>query len=813
LSAIFLGCDILSPAAHNSMLPRKLSDRRDVTDKDNLPAKRRSSQIAAVLLALALTAIPAAAWAQNSATARETIAVEGNRRIDADTVRSYFHPNADGRYDEAARDAALKALLATGLFDDVRIAQTGDHLVVKLTEAKVIERVAFEGNKKIKDENLTAVVQSKARGSLQRATVQGDVERIVEAYRHVGRDEVKVVPQVIDRGNDRVDLVYTITEGQKTPVRQINFVGNHAFSGRQLNAVIKTSPTSVISFLTGSDTYDPDKIDDDRERLRNYYRNHGYADAKVGTARAEYDPATKGFTLTFTIDEGPLYHFGDIGITCNVPGLDAAKLRPLLVARNGALFDGSALDKSDDALAAEMAKLGYPFAHAVPRSVNHPETGRTDVSFVIDEGARAYIERIEIHGNTRTRDYVIRREFDIAEGDAYNRTLIDRAERRLKNLNYFKSVKITTKPGSASDRVVLDVETVDQATGDFSISGGYSTTDGWLGEVKIGDRNFYGTGDNVQASMTYGQYTQGVELSATDPDLLGNHISGGVKLFYRQTIPSTYQSYGTDSYGTTLSMGTPITEQTNVLWRYSLYDQKVTLPSTVSASTESLPIQQAAAAGRQLVSSVGDTVTYSTLDNNKLPTSGLRSQLSQDLAGLGGDVRFLRTTEDVRYYQQLGGDLVAMVRGQGGYITGWGGSQVPLMNSFFGGPSLVRGFAINGFGPRDLTPGSTMDNVGGSMYWATTAELQSGIPGVPDEYGLRGSTFVDAGTVFGYKGPTSFSGQTAQIANSTVIRSSVGVGLTWDSPFGALTASYAVPLSKAAYDVVQPFNFTAGPSF
>jgi outer membrane protein insertion porin family len=784
-----------------------------VTNKNKLLVKRRPRPIAAALLAAAIAGISQTASAENSAIAHETIAVEGNHRIDADTVRSYFHPNADGRYDEAARDAALKALIATGLFDDVKIAQTGDHLIVKLAEAKVIERVAFEGNKKVKDENLTAVVQSKARGPLQRATVQADVERIVEAYRHVGRDEVKVVPEVIERGNERVDLVYAITEGQKTPVRQINFVGNHAFSNRQLNAVIKTSATSVISFLTGSDTYDPDKVDDDRERLRNYYRNHGYADANVAAARTEYDPATKGFSLTFTIDEGPLYHFGDVGLTCNVPGLDADKLRRLLVARNGALFDGSALDKSDDALATEMAKLGFPFAHAVPRSVNHPETGRTDVNFVIDEGARAYIERIEIHGNTRTRDYVIRREFDIAEGDAYNKTLIDRAERRLKNLNYFKSVKITTKPGTASDRVVLDVETVDQQTGDFNVSGGYSSTDGWLGEVKISDRNFYGTGDTVQASVTYGQYAQGAELSATDPDLFGNHISGGVQLFYRQTIPSTFQSYGTDSYGMTLSMGTPITEQTNVLWRYSLYDQQVTLPSTIAANTVSLPIQQAAAAGRQLVSSVGDTVTYSTLDNNKLPTSGLNSQLRQDLAGLGGDVRFLRTTEDVRYYQQLGGDLVAMVRAQGGYITGWGGSQVPLMNNFFGGPGLVRGFATNGFGPRDLTPGSTMDNVGGSMYWATTAELQSGIPGVPDEYGLRGSTFVDAGTVFGYKGPTSFSGQTAQIANTTVIRSSVGVGLTWDSPFGALTASYAVPLSKAAYDVVQPFNFTAGPSF
>jgi outer membrane protein insertion porin family len=784
-----------------------------VTNKNKLLVKRRPRPVAAALLAAAIAGISQTASAENSAIAHETIAVEGNHRIDADTVRSYFHPNADGRYDEAARDAALKALIATGLFDDVKIAQTGDHLIVKLAEAKVIERVAFEGNKKVKDENLTAVVQSKARGPLQRATVQADVGRIVEAYRHVGRDEVKVVPEVIERGNDRVDLVYAITEGQKTPVRQINFVGNHAFSNRQLNAVIKTSATSVISFLTGSDTYDPDKVDDDRERLRNYYRNHGYADANVAAARTEYDPATKGFSLTFTIDEGPLYHFGDVGLTCNVPGLDADKLRRLLVARNGALFDGSALDKSDDALATEMAKLGFPFAHAVPRSVNHPETGRTDVNFVIDEGARAYIERIEIHGNTRTRDYVIRREFDIAEGDAYNKTLIDRAERRLKNLNYFKSVKITTKPGTASDRVVLDVETVDQQTGDFNVSGGYSSTDGWLGEVKISDRNFYGTGDTVQASVTYGQYAQGAELSATDPDLFGNHISGGVQLFYRQTIPSTFQSYGTDSYGMTLSMGTPITEQTNVLWRYSLYDQQVTLPSTIAANTVSLPIQQAAAAGRQLVSSVGDTVTYNTLDNNKLPTSGLNSQLRQDLAGLGGDVRFLRTTEDVRYYQQLGGDLVAMVRAQGGYITGWGGSQVPLMNNFFGGPGLVRGFATNGFGPRDLTPGSTMDNVGGSMYWATTAELQSGIPGVPDEYGLRGSTFVDAGTVFGYKGPTSFSGQTAQIANTTVIRSSVGVGLTWDSPFGALTASYAVPLSKAAYDVVQPFNFTAGPSF
>jgi outer membrane protein insertion porin family len=269
---------------------------------------------------------------------------------------------------------------------------------------------------------------------------------------------------------------------------------------------------------------------------------------------------------------------------------------------------------------------------------------------------------------------------------------------------------------------------------------------------------------------------------------------------------SPYQSYGTTTYGGALTLGTPITEQTNVLWRYSLYDQNVTLSPAATAATVSLPIRQAAAAGPQLVSSIGDTVTYSTLDDKKLPRDGFNSRLQQDLAGLGGDVKFLRTTEDLRYYKSLNSDLTAMVRAQGGYITGWGGQQVPLLNSFFGGPNLVRGFAVNGIGPRDLTPGSTMDNVGGSMYWATTAELQSAIPGLPQEYGLRGSVFVDAGSVFGYNGPT----QGAQIASKNVVRSSVGAGLTWASPFGPLTVDYAVPLSKAAYDVVQPLRFTAG---
>jgi outer membrane protein insertion porin family len=776
--------------------------------------QRVRSRAAGALVIAALALIYAQAIAaETAASTQQTIAVDGNRRIDTETVRSYFHAARDGHFDEAARDEALKALISTGLFDKVEIERAGERLVVHLHEAPLLDRVAFEGNRKINDTELKAVVESKPRGTLQRAVVQADVGRIMEAYRHVGRDDVGVKPEIIDRGNDRVDLVYVVSEGAKTPVRQINFTGNKAFGKRQLAAVIKTSATNMLSFLTGGDVYDPDLVAADREQLRTYYRSKGYADASVPSALAEYDPATRGFTLTFAIDEGPLYHFGDITIACNIEGLDPERLRRLLLIKSGALFDGTALDKTDDVLAIELAKLGYPFAHVTPRATRGTTAARIDVALEIAQGSRSYVERIDIHGNTRTRGYVIRRKFDVAEGDAYNKGLIDRAERRLKNLNFFKTVKITAKPGSVPDRVIVDVEVAERETGDFNIAGGYSTVDGWLAEVKLGDSNFMGTGVAVKSAFSYGQYSRGVDLSATEPYFLGSRVAAGVDLFARQTDSSSYQSWGRDNYGAMLLIGTPLTEQLGMQWRYSISRQNVTLDPASLAAAPSIAIQQAALAGPQWVSAVGDTATYSTLDNTKAPTSGINSQLRQDLAGLGGDVKFMRTTEDLRYYHQLSDDVVSLARGQGGYITGWGGQQVPLLNSFFGGPTMVRGFAPNGFGPRDLTPGTTMDNVGGSMYWATTAELQSNIPGVPAEYGLKAIAFVDAGSVFRYSGPTTFPGstQSLQLANTNVVRSSVGTGLTWASPFGALTVNYAMPLTKASYDVVQPLGFSASP--
>ncbi len=355
--------------------------------------------------------------------------------------------------------------------------------------------------------------------------------------------------------------------------------------------------------------------------------------------------------------------------------------------RPGALFDAAALDKNNDRISVELAKSGYPFARVQSRTTREAATRRIGVAFTVDQGPRAYVERIDIRGNTRTRGYVIRREFDIGEGDAFNKGLIDRAERRLKNLDYFKTVKITAKPGSTPDRVVLDVELQEKDTGDFSVAGGYSTTEGWLAEVKLGDRNFAGAGVALTSSFNYGEYARGFDVTATDPGFFGNRASAGIDLSAKETDSSPYQSYGTVNYGATMLVGTPISEQLGMQFRYSISRQEVTLDPASLAAPPSIVVQQAAATGPQWVSAVGDTATYSTLDNPKAPTEGFSSQLRQDLAGLGGDVRFLRTTEDFKYYHALNDDVVALARAQGGYITGWGGAQVPLIDNFFGGPT------------------------------------------------------------------------------------------------------------------------------
>ena len=477
---------------------------------------KRGLVVAGLLLGLGifgvLTGAAVAAPADTGLTT-SAIVVQGNRRVEADTVRSYFKAAPGERLDAAKIDAALKALYATGLFQDVHISQVGGKIIVTVVEAAVLNRVAFEGNHRLKDEQLKEEIQSKERGALSRPTVQADTQRIIEIYQRNGRFDVSVVPKFIDRPNNRVDLIFEINEGEKTGIKSIIFVGNNAYSTWRLKEVIKTAESNFLSFLQTTDVYDPDRIEADRDLIRRFYLKHGYADVQVVSATGEYDPARKGFIVTFTIEEGPLYHFGAIDIQSNVRAVDAQSLRASLRMSSGQFYNGEAIEKTVEDMTIELARRGYPFGTVRPRGDRNPETRTIGVAFIVDEGTRAYIERINIRGNFRTRDYVIRREFDIGEGDPYNRALVDRAERRIKNLNYFKAVKITNEPGSAPDRVVINVDVEEQSTGDFSVMGGYSSADGWLGEVSVQERNLLGTGRYGRASVTYGQYTRGIDLT------------------------------------------------------------------------------------------------------------------------------------------------------------------------------------------------------------------------------------------------------------------------------------------------------------
>jgi outer membrane protein insertion porin family len=817
--------------------------------------------------------------------AQTRIDVEGNRRVDAETIRTYFRVGGSERLDSATIDAALKALYATGLFQDVRITPGPGRILVSVVENPVINRVAFEGNHKAKDEQLTSEIQSKARGTFSRAAVQNDVQRILEVYQRNGRYDVRVDPKVIELPNNRVDLIFEIDEGAKTGVEKINFVGNNAFSDYRLKDVIKTGVTNWLSFLKSNDIYDADRIEVDRDLLRRFYLRNGFADVRIVSAVGEYDPEGKGFVITFTIDEGLQYHFGAVNIVSNVPEVPPESLRYKLRVEAGRVYNADAIEKSVEDTTIEVARRGFPFSTVRPRGDRNVATRTVDVTFVVEEGPRTYIERINIRGNTRTRDYVIRREFDITEGDPYNRALVDRAERRIKNLGYFKTVKITTEPGSAPDRIIVDCDVEEQSTGEFSFSGGYSTADGVIGEVSVGERNLMGTGDIAKATVQYGQYSRGFDLSFVEPYMFGERLAMGTDVFFHQTTASTYLSYLSKTYGGDVKFGVPISDNMAVQARYTAYAQQISLPSnlnncvaqglddgintfvlpgvpqsntaianeTAAGSSQtncwqdgeaSIAVKKELAQGTVFVSAPGYTLTYNTLDNNKNPTNGLIATFKQDMAGAGGDIRNLKSTIDTRLYNEIFPDIVGLLRLQGGYATGWGGQELRMLDQFQAGPNMVRGFAPAGFGPRDVTQAVSAyctglqnggaqqavsvgggnygcgenDPLGGSLYWATSVEFQTPVPFTPKDFGMRLAWYADAGQLMNYTGPTTYNDPTLGLqslvnSGNGNIRSSVGMGLIWDSPFGPLRFDLAYALTKEPYDHTQIFQFGGGTKF
>ncbi len=817
--------------------------------------------VGGVLLAVALS-LCGLSWAE-SAHAQQ-IVVEG-ANVDPSTLKPYFSGTSPASIEQGVAD-----LKATGLYSDVSARVENGRIVVTLAKGQqIINRIAFEGNKQIETKQLEVEVQSKPHTAYNEAVAEGDIGRIKDAYKKYGRNEAGVTKRLVQLPNGRVDLVFTIKEGEKTGIREIRFVGNHAVSDYRLHNLMQTSTMNLLSWLKSTDVYDPDRLASDEEAIRRYYMKRGFADFQITNTDVTYQANPPGYVITITMNEGPQYHVSSVSVVSNIPKVDGPALNRLVALKAGDVYDASSVDKSVEAITRDVARQGYAFSEARPHGERDAANHTIAISFSVDNGPKVYIERIDIVGNTRTRDYVIRREFDIGEGDPYNHVMIERAERRLNSLGYFKKVHISNRPGSAPDRVIVVVEVEDQPTGSISLSGGYSTTQGFLAELAYTETNFLGRGQYVRLSVSDGQYTQGWKASFTEPYFLGQRLAAGFDLFHQVNSNNQFALYENWTTGGTLRLGIPITDEMTLQPNYSLYESKITIPNTASQpyndcvgpdqtwfpggtivpvtptpfinclSNGEAPVEikQAAAQGNIVTSMAGFSLIYNNLDNPKSPTTGWALNYKQDVAGLGGQSEFIRESFDARWYHPITEDFIGLIHLQAGQINSFGSRDALIINNFMEGPSLVRGFAPGGIGPRDISDPFNIQAsaLGGTSYYGASAEVDFPIFGLPKEVGLRGALFADAGNLIGYSGPTSFSnflGYTycpppgsvgrvlpvtqlscADVWDPNQIRASVGASLIWASPMGPIRFDFAIPLAKGKYDQTQVFNFSGGTTF
>ena len=776
-----------------------------------------------LMLALAVPAFGGAAAVVSAGIAHAAVAssvqVKGNQRIDAATIKTYLTIKPGKRYGGADVDASVKALYATGLFSDVGIVQRGSVLVVTVVENPIINSVIFEGNKKVKSDVLSQVVELKPRGVLTDAKLQADVFHIKQYYRMKGRSSAEVEGRVTQLPDNRVNLVFAISEGDRTGVRAIHFVGNKAFSAQRLSGIISTKKTNWLSWLSQNDIYSEDRLNADADLLRTFYLKHGYADFQVLSQDATFDAASGKYTITFTLEEGPKYKFGDVAIDSSIRGVDTNALARILKTKSGHTFDSSAIEKSTEDLTIELSRLGFVFAQVRPRGDRDYSNNTINLTYVVDEGQRVYIERIDVRGNTKTRDYVVRREFDVSEGDAYNRVLINKAERKLRDLDYFKTVTITTEPGSAPDKVVVVVNVEDKSTGSFGIAGGVETTAGSTGlvaEVSMDEKNFLGRGQRVHLAVGGGLNQQQINGSFTDPYFLGNHMSFTLSGYRTYADASSSRPFKTITTGGGVSLGLPITDDVTFDVGYKINNTEASNYTGSTACTVN-PTACFFPAGSRLSSAATWGVTYSTIDSRLDPREGMYFRVAQEIAGIGGDARFIRTTADARIYKPLldGNDVVGLLKATAGNIIGLG-QPVATTDDFFKGGETIRGFGSLGYGPRYFDPSAGKNiALGGKNFVNGTAEVQFPMPAVPPDFGLRGAFFADAGILWGADVPSSCTGtcSPSKVMDDMAIRSSVGASIIWASPFGPIRADFAQALTKKSYDTTQIFRIGTSAAF
>lgn len=762
----------------------------------------------ALVVGLEVVVWPNAAAAQAIRPRVEAIRIEGAQRIEMETVQSYLTIKIGDEFTPELIDRSLKALFATGLFADVQLTRQERTLIVAVTENPIINRLSFEGNKRIETQKLTDEVQLRPRTVYTRTKVQSDVARILEVYRRSGRFAATVEPKIVKLDQNRVDLVFEINEGSVTGISRIAILGNSRFSTSQLKDVLQTRETRWYRFLTSDDNYDPDRVTYDRELLRRFYLKNGYADFRVLSSVAELAPDRKSFYLTFTVEEGDRYRLGTNEIRSAIKELDPKSLESKVLTASGNWYNADDVDNSVKKLTDVVGDSGYAFVEIEP-VIERDRTQRVlNLSYEIREGPKVYVERIDIAGNVRTLDSVIRREFRLVEGDAFNTSRLRRSERRLKDLQFFKKVEVTNVPGSAPDRTVLQAKVEEQSTGELSLGAGFSTSDGVLGQVGVSERNLLGRGQDLRLSATLAQRRQQYDIAFTEPYFLGRDVSATFQIFRVLRDLQTDSQFDERSTGASSGFGYNFSENLRHSVRYTLREDQITnVRSTASAYIRE---QQ----GRTLGSIIGHDFYYDRLDSRVDPSEGYFLSQGNDLAGLGGKLRYLRSRAKAGWFYPVAPRWVLSLRGEVGHIFSYTDDRIRINDRFFLGGDNLRGFRIGGAGPRDICSG---DVLGGNTYYSGTTELQFPL-GLPEELGVSGRAFTDFGSSFGVDlnpnvKPISGCKGASDVRDVNTLRASIGFGVSWKSPFGPIRVDLARPFLKDRADRTELFRFSFGTKF
>ncbi|WP_417793141.1 outer membrane protein assembly factor BamA [Terasakiella pusilla] len=726
----------------------------------------------------------------------EQITIVGSQRVEPETIRTYLTFQEGDEFSSRQVNRSLKKLFSTGLFADVTFKQEGGNLVVNVVENPVINRIAFEGNRKLDDETLEAEVTLRPRVIYTRTRVQQDVERILTLYRRSGRFAATVEPKVIQLDQNRVDLAFEIKEGSQTGVEKIRFVGNREYSDGKLSEIVRTRETRWYNILTADDNYDPDRLNYDKELLRRFYLSRGYADFKVTSAVAELSPSREEFFITYTIDEGPRYEIRNIALNNSLRGLQEESLDGIVTLEQGDWYNADEVDESIEDLVDNIGYQGFPFVRIEPQIERDTAEQKIDLTFNIEEGPRVFVERININGNFRTLDRVIRREFQLVEGDALNAAKLKRSKKRINDLNFFEKVEINQVAGSAPDQTVIDVSVAEKSTGSLSVGAGYSSTSGAIGEFGISEANLLGKGQSLGFKASIAAEKTKFDISFTEPYFLDRELAAGFDVYkVTQDLQDT-SSYDISRMGMVLRASYPFSDNMTQSWNYKL-DQ--TTVENVQSDASTLIQEQK---GEEITSSITHSLVYDKRDSQLMPTEGYRLGVSNTLAGLGGTVAYLQNQINGAYYYPLDDQWVLSARGRLGHIIGLG-EDVKMQNRFFLGGDNLRGFESSGIGPRDKL---TSDALGGEYVMNATVDMRFPL-GLPNEYQISGVLFSDVGTV------TEVNPSNSNVQDASSIRTSVGFGISWISPMGPIGLDWAIPLMKEDYDKTEYFRFSLGTSF